>query len=57
MKCGNFITSCCIKEKKIVSVNPFVKKEYIEFIKNTEIAKEIELVKLDIKEADEKFDA
>lgn len=56
MKCLAFCTSCCIKEKKEVRENPFLKQEYMHFIKKVEVHKEIELVKMDIKEADEKLD-
>lgn len=56
MKCLAFCTSCCFKEKKEVRENPFLKQDYMRFIKKAEVRKEIELVKMDIKEADEDLD-
>lgn len=37
-------------------MNPFLKQEYMRFIKKIEVKKEIELVKMDIKEADDNLD-
>lgn len=55
LKCLSFCTSCCVKEKQEVHDNPFLKQDYMHFIKKNEVNKEVELVKMDIKEYDPKL--